>query len=730
MTIIAAVVLFVLSSQNSIEEFGSRGFLLEVVDSDGPADPWGKSLGDIDLDGQLDIVVGGHASEDLVYYSSSELGRLTIATGYKFSTDHEIADLDGDGHVDIASLTRESLLIFYGPDWEPVEVDNSRLHDIEIIDLDNDGRLDLVGRNQGAFSDSGEKLLVFRNTGDRRWVGSEIKIVDGEGLAIDDINGDGFPDIVINQYWLENSGAADASTWTPHRYTNTWTWKNAVIATGDIGQTGSIGIVAAPAELEGQRYRISWFSSTGDPTALWSEHVIKENVEAVHHSLQVADMNADGRVDIVTAEMHQGEDPDEVSVFLNKGRGLDWFHEILGTQGSHGMRIGDLDNDGDFDLVGANWSGDDQSVYLWRNQTCSGQNPEWARRVIDSDQRWTSLLISSGDINGDGWQDIVSGAWWYENPGDSVRNWKRNRFSSDPFNAALLLDHDDDGDPDVFGTQGEGTTPSGVLLFGTNDGSGLFEIEEAGTVDGDFLQGAAVKNDSQSIILSWHRRDTELHELDFSSGIAEASVSPILGENSTQNEAISVADLNSNGSLDIILGTAWLSATESGYDLRNISITDLPPDRNVVADMDQDGLPDIIIGFESISKAGPIVWYRNPGVDGQQWRPTVVAEIIGPMSLDAGDIDMDGDIDLVAGEHNLTDPDQARLFFLENLDGKGAMWTQHIVYTGDEHHDGAQLTDIDNDGDLDILSIGWSHKKVLLYLNHINHCKQEGLERS
>ena len=47
----------------------------------------------------------------------------------------------------------------------------------------------------------------------------------------------------------------------------------------------------------------------------------------------------------------------------------------------------------------------------------------------------------------------------------------------------------------------------------------------------------------------------------------------------------------------------------------------------------------------------------------------------------------------------------------------GSRWTSHVVAIGDEHHDGAVLADIDDDGDLDILSIGWSHNRVLLYEN-------------
>ena len=91
--------------------------------------------------------------------------------------------------------------------------------------------------------------------------------------------------------------------------------------------------------------------------------------------------------------------------------------------------------------------------------------------------------------------------------------------------------------------------------------------------------------------------------------------------------------------------------------------------------------------------------------------------VVGPMSLDVLDMDADGDRDVVVGEHNLAAPANARLLVFENVDGRGASWARHLVYTGDEHHDGARAADMDGDGDVDILSIGWGHGRVLLYEN-------------
>ncbi|GAH50318.1 unnamed protein product, partial [marine sediment metagenome] len=129
------------------------------------------------------------------------------------------------------------------------------------------------------------------------------------------------------------------------------------------------------------------------------------------------------------------------------------------------------------------------------------------------------------------------------------------------------------------------------------------------------------------------------------------------------------------------------------------------------------GFLDAVVRFEAISKKGKIVWYENRGSAAPEWNEHFIAAIVGPMSLDVADMDHDGDNDIVAGEHNLKHSSDAKAYVFENVDAKGETWKPHVVYVGDEHHDGTRAVDIDNDGDFDIISIGWGHDKVILYEN-------------
>lgn len=695
-----------------------------VVDKAGPQAPWGKTTGDLNGDGLADLIVGGNESKDLVWYAAPDWRKSRIAVGSAFATDHAVADIDRDGRNDVVSLTRENVIWYRNPDWQATVVDSTRLHDIEAADLDGDGDIDLIGRDQSAFGGNAETVVLFRQDAPGKWQRFELHGPNGEGLRVADLNADGRVDIVVNGTWFENPGAMH-NDWAGHVFTQTWTWPHAYIAAGDINDDGRIDIAMSPAEPEGKQYRVSWFEAPPDRHQEWIEHVVEADVETVRHFIGIADTDNDGKVDVISAQMHQGRDPDVIVIYHNEGAGARWRRDVLSAEGSHSMQLADVDADGDIDLFGANWSGDKQDVVLWRNRACDPGQEQWRRHVIDADRPWRAIFIAAEDINGDGHKDVVTGGWWYENPGDANKAWPRRAIGTPANNMAWVGDLDGDGHPDILATEGKDSDADARFAFARNDGRGNFSVfPEVAVAEGDFLQGVAVGNfgSGMQTALSWHKGGYGIQMLTVP---ADTSVKPwpwarIHAE--SQDEQLSAGDIDRDGDSDLLLGTKWLRNDGPSWSMQTINATTEAPDRNRLADIDGDGRLDAVVGFEAISRLGKVVWYGQPPDSSSAWTENIIAEVTGPMSLDVADIDGDGDFDIIVGEHNLSAPKSARLLVMENLDAKGRQWAQHVVHVGDEHHDGAVVVDLDHDGDNDIISIGWGHNQVLWYENRVPHC--------
>jgi hypothetical protein len=134
------------------------------------------------------------------------------------------------------------------------------------------------------------------------------------------------------------------------------------------------------------------------------------------------------------------------------------------------------------------------------------------------------------------------------------------------------------------------------------------------------------------------------------------------------------------------------------------------PDRVVLASIDDDSDLDVVIGVEFSNR---LVWGEN-GIGG--WTEHLIATDFDYFSVDAADLDGDGDVDVVGGAHQGSG--EVRVY--EN-DGDGTVWTPHVVDAGDtaviDHHDGTRLVDLDLDGDLDVVSIGWTLRSLVIYEN-------------
>jgi len=331
-----------------------------------PLDPWGKAVGDLNGDGRPDLITGGHKGGGLVWYENTgdmrQWRRHLIAEGAGFSTDHEVCDLDSDGDSDLVSIN-EGLRWYENADgrgltWRRHDISSVPSHDVEVADLDGDGKLDIIARDQMEWGDGSKAFLLRQKEGLSFSAPVPLEVPNGEGLKIADLDGDGKPDIVVNQVWLKNQNAVGrVDQWSKHVYTSSYAWANTFIGVADFNADGRADIVLSPSERDHDRgQRIAWLEAPPDRTVLWTEHMVLEDVQAVWHFVDAADFNGDGSPDIASAEMNQGDDPDLVSIFLNLGKGASWKRIDIATSGSHSMRPADLNGDGHVDLFGANWN--------------------------------------------------------------------------------------------------------------------------------------------------------------------------------------------------------------------------------------------------------------------------------------------------------------------------------------------------------------------------------------
>ena len=349
-------------------------FQHHFVDPSLPGSSWGQTaLVDIDGDGDLDFITGQRAG-DIRWYefdkadktwklhllgrdSPSDVGGLAI-------------DVDQDGRIDFVA----GGAWYRQPDdpraegWLRHVFDENltAVHDIISADLTGDGRDEII-----TMSDKNDVRYYRIPTDDstQPWPVQRVSSPVHAGLTAGDIDGDGDIDLVRSQIWIENLN--HGKTWREHKFCGI-PWANRkekafyYLASRswitDINRDGRPDIVLTENEIPGGR--IAWFQAPTDPRQPnWQPHFLEPSdaeARGPYHSLQLADFDNDGDLDIFAGEMEAlAEPPHRWFIWENaNGDGSQFVERVVLDQqlGTHETQAGDVDGDGDIDLVGKLWS--------------------------------------------------------------------------------------------------------------------------------------------------------------------------------------------------------------------------------------------------------------------------------------------------------------------------------------------------------------------------------------
>lgn len=564
----------------------------------------GIDAGDLDGDGDDDLVFGGHNGildrGDRVYLNdgSGHFYDSGQRIGADVTWDTVLGDMDGDGDDDYVSVNRYRInparihandgngTFGTTVDIPTTQTDDSM--DVKLADLNMDGRLDIAVAN-GVDPEDDSTSKLFINAGGLGVELTDDRIGDPncetKGIEVIDVTNDGYADLVLGNWNIENMIYGNDGTGHLGKLAVGIPANNTTaIATADLDGDGFIDVATGSAS--GGHYRVYLNDGNGLPSnqpplpppsleaetnadgaALsWSPGFDHSGAELEFtdsgasigclntESVAVADLNGDGSLDLLVG--NGGELAQKSEAYLNDGAGN--FTPVGQQFGPYSLRdvaAGDLDGDGDADWVIATMG---DAVKILKNDG-SGTFQIWQ---TVGDPALYVRAVDLGDIDDDGDLDLLSGSVGnriYLNDGNANFSDSGQDLLDQYFTQALAFaDLDHDGDLDF--AQGnrmfqEYDLADRIFL---NDGSGRFEDSgqvlgnwdtmdiDLGDVDGD--------GDFDLVAVSSHEGSNRLYLNDGTGVFTDSQQSLIVNSFGNECKAVKFGDMDHDRDLDIVIG--------------------------------------------------------------------------------------------------------------------------------------------------------------------------------
>jgi hypothetical protein len=468
-----------------------------------------STAGDVNGDGYDDIIVGayaydnGQASEGAAFVwhgSASGLGASGTPAnadwtdegdqagayfGYSVST---AGDVNGDGYADIIvgghtydnGQAEEGRVWVYhgsatglpaGPNWTGESNQAGASLGVSVStagDVNGDGYDDIIVAasnydngepNEGAafvWHGSATGLGASGTPANADWTGEGNQAEAFFGRSVStagDINGDGCADVIVGAYGYDNgqtdegavfvyygsrtTGLSDSPDWTAESNQESSWFGRCVSAAGDVNGDGYADVIVGAAYYDNSETNegaaFVYYGSAAGPSAghNWK---IESNQAGATFGISVStagDVNGDGFADVIIgAYAYDNGQIDEGAAFVYYGSatGLpdspDWMGECNQAGAHLGISVstaGDVNGDGYADIiVGASWYSNGQTeegaAFVWYGSaTGLSASPDWSDESDNASAHFGRAVSTAGDVNGDGYSDVVIGAFWYDN---------------------------------------------------------------------------------------------------------------------------------------------------------------------------------------------------------------------------------------------------------------------------------------------------------------------------